>query len=162
MRLEPVVGALPAGFDQLRAESGAEGHRFLDRLASDWTSGVMRFERPGEMLLVAYSDDALVGVGGITVDPEIFGALRMRRFYIRSAFRRTGIGRAIAETLLESALRKVDIITLNAAPASFRFWESSASYPTNRPATVTFCASGVISLAHDNMLLSRQASSGFC
>ena len=93
MRLEPVVEALPAGFDQLQAESGAEGHNFLDRLASDWTSGVMRFDRPGEMLLAAYSDDMLVGVGGITVDPEMPEALRMRRFYIRSAFRRAGIGR---------------------------------------------------------------------
>jgi GNAT superfamily N-acetyltransferase len=130
VRLEPVVEALPAEFDQLRAESGAEGRRFLDRLANDWASGVMRFDRPGEMLLAAYSDDdMLVGVGGITVDPEIAGALRMRRFYIRSAFRRTGIGRAIAETLLESALRKVDTITLNAATASFRFWESLGFVP---------------------------------
>jgi GNAT superfamily N-acetyltransferase len=130
VRLEPVVAALPAGFDQLRAESGAEGHRFLDRLANDWTSGVMRFDRPGEMLLAAYSDDnMLVGVGGITLDPEISGALRMRRFFIRSAFRRNGIGRAIAQTLLESAIRKVDIITLNAAPASFRFWKSLGFVP---------------------------------
>jgi GNAT superfamily N-acetyltransferase len=130
VRLELVVEALPAEFDPLRAESGAEGHRFLDRLANDWTSGVMRFGRPGEMLLAAFSDDdMLLGVGGITADPEIPEALRMRRFYIRSAFRRTGIGRAIAQTLLESALRKVDIITLNAAPASFRFWESLGFVP---------------------------------
>ncbi len=96
MRLEPVVEALPAAFNQLRAESGAEGHRFLDRLANDWASDVMRFDRPGEMLLAAYSDDdMLVGVGGITIDPEIPEVLRMRRFYIRAAFRRTGIGRAI-------------------------------------------------------------------
>lgn len=130
VRLEPVVEALPAGFDQLRAEAGAEGHRFLDRLANDWASGVIRFDRLGERLLAAYSDDdMLVGVGGITVDPEIPEALRMRRFYTCSAFRRTGIGRAIAETLLESALNRVDTITVNAAPASFRFWESLGFVP---------------------------------
>jgi GNAT superfamily N-acetyltransferase len=90
----------------------------------------MRFDRPGEMLLAAYSHNhMLVGVGGITVDPEITEALRMRRFYIRSASRRTGIGRAIAKTLLKSALNKVDVITLNAAPASFRFWESLGFVP---------------------------------
>jgi GNAT superfamily N-acetyltransferase len=133
VRLEPVVAALPAEFDRLRAESSAEGHRFLDRLANDWASGVLRFDRPGEILLAAYSDDdMLVGVGGITVDLEIPKALRMRRFYIRSAFRRTGIGRAIAETLLVGALRKVDTITLNAAPASFRFWESLGFVPDQR------------------------------
>jgi GNAT superfamily N-acetyltransferase len=130
VRLEPIIEALPVDFDQLRAESSAEGHHFLGRLANDWVSGVIRFDRPGEMLLAAYSDeDMLVGVGGITVDPEISGALRMRRFYVRSAFRRTGIGRAIAQTLLESAIRKVDIVTLNAAPASFQFWESVGFVP---------------------------------
>ena len=87
VRLEPVVEALPAEFDQLRAESSAEGHRFLDRLANDWASGVMRFDRPGEMLLAAYSDDdMLVGVGGITVDPEVPEALRMRRFISAQPF----------------------------------------------------------------------------
>ena len=70
MRLEQVVEALPAEFDQLRAESSAEGHRFLDRLANDWTSGVMRFERPGEMLLAAYSDDMLAVSAGSPSIPK--------------------------------------------------------------------------------------------
>jgi GNAT superfamily N-acetyltransferase len=103
----------------------------------------MRFDQPGEMLLAAYSDDdMLVGVGGITVDAEIPEALRMRRFYIRAAFRRSGLGRAIAQTLLQNALRKVDIVTLNAAPVSFRSGSLLASYPTNRRAIATFCVSG--------------------
>ncbi len=125
MHLEPVVGVLPAEFGQLLDEARAEGHQFLDRLANDWASGAMRFDRPGEVLLAAYSDDdVLAGVGGLTVDPVIAEALRMRRFYVRVAFRRAGIGRAIAETLLENALKTVDIVMLNAAPDSYRFWES--------------------------------------
>ena len=133
MRLEGVVNTLPSEFDQLRAESAAEGHRLLDRLANDWASGASRFDRPGEMLLAAYSDnDMLVGIGGITIDPEIPEALRMRRFYVRSAFRRAGIGRAIAETLLDSALRKAGVVTLNAGPSSYRFWEVLGFVPDDQ------------------------------
>ena len=67
------------------------------RLASDWASGAMRFDRPGEALLAAYSEGVLAAIGGITIDPIVPDALRMRRFYVRPAFRRTGIGGEIAQ-----------------------------------------------------------------
>ena len=73
----------------------------LDQLANDWTPSLVHFDRSGEMLLAAYlADDLLVGIGGITVDPEHPEALWMRRFYICAIFRRRGIGHVIAETLL--------------------------------------------------------------
>jgi len=93
VRLQPVVDELPADFDTVRAEARAEGYRFLDRLASDWASGAMRFDRPGEALLAAYSESVLAAIGGITIDTVHSDALRMRRFYVRSAFRRAGIRR---------------------------------------------------------------------
>jgi GNAT superfamily N-acetyltransferase len=75
----------------------------------------MRFDRPGEALLTAYSAGVLAAIGGITIDPIVPDALRMRRFYVRPAFRRTGIGREIALALLEGALQRVRVVTLNAA-----------------------------------------------
>jgi hypothetical protein len=93
VRFHRVVDELPA--------ARAEGHNFLDRLANDWASGAIRFDRYGEALLAAYSDDILASIGGITVDRVAPDALRMRRFYVRSAFRRAGIGREIAHALLE-------------------------------------------------------------
>jgi GNAT superfamily N-acetyltransferase len=59
----------------------------------------MRFDQPGEALVAAYSDEALAAIGGITIDPVVPNMLRMRRFYVRPAFRRTGIGREIAQAL---------------------------------------------------------------
>lgn len=132
MRIQPVVEELPAEFDQLRAEARAERHYFLDRLASDWAAGAMPFSRPGEKLLAAYSDDVLAGVGGITRDPVIAEALRMRRFYVRANFRRTSIGRTFAHMLLEQAFRTVEIVVVNAAPDSVRFWESLGFLPDAR------------------------------
>jgi hypothetical protein len=46
----------------------------------------MRFDRPGEGLLTAYSAGVLAAIGGITIDPIVPDALRMRRFYVRPGF----------------------------------------------------------------------------
>jgi GNAT superfamily N-acetyltransferase len=131
VRLEAVVGKFPADFETMQAEARAEGYRFLDRLGSDWGSGAMRFDRPGEALLAAYSEGVLAAIGGITIDPIVPDALRMRRFYVRPAFRRTGIGGEIAQALLKSA-RSIRVVTLNAAIESARFWESLGFVPQAR------------------------------
>ena len=130
-RFQRVIDELPADFDTIRAEA-AEGYRFLDRLAKDWASGAMRFDRPGEGLLTAYSAGVRAAIGGITIDPIVPDALRMRRFYVRPAFRRTGIGREIALALLEDALQRVRVVTLNAAIESVPFWEALRFVPQAR------------------------------
>ena len=124
MHIEPIVGELPAEFDFLRDEARAEDHYFLDRLADDWASGSMRFSQPGEAFMAAYSGEVLAGVGGLTVDPAVPDALRMRRFYVRQSFRRLGIARSIARMLLARAFKTTTVVVLNAAPDSVQFWES--------------------------------------
>jgi hypothetical protein len=62
VRLEPVVDKLPADFEIVRREARAEGYAFLDRLADDWASGMIRFDRPGEALLAAYSGGVLAAI----------------------------------------------------------------------------------------------------
>lgn len=122
--LQQIVGELPAGLTELRAEASAEGYRFLERLASDWDAGALRFAKPGEVLLAAYSDGTLVGIGGLTADPVLPRTLRMRRFYIRSPLRRSGIGRGLAMALIERAARTECPITVNATGGSEPFWQS--------------------------------------
>jgi GNAT superfamily N-acetyltransferase len=131
-RFQRVIDELPADFKAMRREARAEGHQFLDRLASDWVSGAMRFDRPGEALLAAYSEGVLAAIGGITIDPIVPEALRMRRFYVRPAFRRGGIGRELALALLEGALQWVRLVTLNAAVESVPFWEALGFAPEAR------------------------------
>jgi len=84
----------------------------------------MRFDGPGELLLASYVDGALAGIGGLTLETLLPNALRMRRFYVRPSYRRTGVGRRLASALLEHAAPVAEVVTLNAQPASFRFWES--------------------------------------
>ena len=122
--LHLVSESLPAGFDALRAEARAEGYLFVERLAADWQARRMRFDREGEALLAAHITGVLVGIGGLTIEPVLLGALRMRRFYVRPPFRRAGIGRKLATALLERARSTTWIVTVNAGPTSFSFWDS--------------------------------------
>ena len=130
--LKPVTRSLPCGFVAMQAEARAERYRFLDRLAAEWDAGTARFTCAGEMLLAAYFDDELAGIGGLTLDPVIPHALRMRRFYIRAAFRRGGIGRALATALLEEPRRTGRLVAVNAAAGSEPFWESLGFIPDRR------------------------------
>jgi GNAT superfamily N-acetyltransferase len=124
MWLERVLAEMPAGLAVLRAEARAEGYRHIDRLADEWVAGTMRFDRDGEALIAASLDRQLAGIGGITIDPSRPGRLRMRRFYVRSSFRRAGIGRAIAAKLLAHAHAFGRPVTVNAAAGSEPFWSS--------------------------------------
>ena len=130
--LQPVIDELPAGFDALRAEAHAEGYRFVERLATDWMSGTIRFDRKGEALLAARVNGVLAGIGGLTIDPVVPQAMRMRRFYVRQAYRRGGIGSKLATALLERARGASRLVTVNAAPASTAFWESLGFVPDAR------------------------------
>jgi GNAT superfamily N-acetyltransferase len=149
-RLERVVKELPASFEVLRAEARAEGYRHIDRLAIEWRTGVMRFDREGEALLAALLDADLAGVGGLTIDPTHPSALRMRRFYVRKSFRRNGIGRAIAENLLAPAHASGLLVTVNAGGGSEPFWESLGFVSDPRNGHTHVCAIGLSSATPDD------------
>jgi GNAT superfamily N-acetyltransferase len=131
-KLQRVMEELPTGFDVLRAEARAEGYLFVERLATDWMSGTTRFDRAGEALLAARVNGVLAGIGGLTIEPVVLDALRMRRFYVRLAYRRNGIGHKLATALLERARSASGLVTVNAAPASTAFWESLGFAPDAR------------------------------
>jgi GNAT superfamily N-acetyltransferase len=84
----------------------------------------MRFNRPGEMLFVTYANGVLAGIGGMTCDPAVPGALRMRRFYVAKDFRRRGIARQLVLSLLDLKGVAGRPIVVNAAAGSEAFWES--------------------------------------
>src|SRR5690606_38725470 len=117
--------ALPRGFELLRHAADGEAYDMLAVLAHEWADGTNRFDRPGEALVAAYSNGILVGVGAMSNDPAVPGALRMRRFYVAQAYRRRGVGRALADALLERPEVHCRTITLNAPQAeAARFSEA--------------------------------------
>src|SRR5271165_4622363 len=102
-KLQRVIEELPAGFDALRAEARAEGYLFVERLATDWLLGPARFDRAGEALLAARVNGVLAGIGGLPTERVGPGALRRWRFSVGVTYRRRGIGRKLATTMLERA-----------------------------------------------------------
>ena len=65
------------------------------------------YAAPSGQLLLAYVDGALAGCGGLRPLPDVdhANACEMKRLYVRPAFRRFGLGRALAEALLDEARR---------------------------------------------------------
>ena len=62
---------------------------------------------PSGALLLAYVDGALAGCGAFRplADVDYANACEMKRLYVRPAFRRLGLGRTIAEALVDEARR---------------------------------------------------------
>ena len=62
---------------------------------------------PAGQLLLAYVDGALAACGGLRPLPDVdyANACEMKRLFVRPAFRRFGLGRALAEALMDEARR---------------------------------------------------------
>ena len=65
------------------------------------------YAAPGGALLLAYVDGEVAGCGGFRPLPECdyANACEMKRLYVRRAFRRFGLGRLLAEALIDAARR---------------------------------------------------------
>lgn len=65
-----------------------------------------RYEQPGAVFLLAWVDGAVAGCGGLLALPPdcATNAVEMKRLYVRPAFRRFGLGRALAQALMGQAV----------------------------------------------------------
>ncbi|SUB55816.1 Predicted acetyltransferase [Brucella anthropi] len=130
---------LPDHFDQLLVDAAAEGFDTMSVLQEQWRNGSNRFERPGEILALATIDDEIAGIGGITQDFVDSSWLRMRRFYVRPAYRRRGVGREIAHYVLKHADTFNRQIALYAdGPDAEAFWPTLGFRPIERENTTHF------------------------
>ena len=109
-----------AVLQKLRAESLQEGFRFMDRLCEEWASGANRFDAPGEALFLAIDDGQVVGVCGLNRDPYGHDVRigRVRRLYVLPSHRRSGVGRALLETVIAHARNYFDLLRVRTEAAS--------------------------------------------
>lgn len=116
-------------------EAAAEGVRNVGTLAAQWASGEQRFDEPGA-LFAALVEGELAGVGGVSVETGLAEpAMRMRRLYVRPAFRRTGLATRLAGAMMQQGFQAAPLLTLNAAasPAAPPFWEAMGFAPVDWP-----------------------------
>lgn len=129
--------ALPiAGIEELRAEARAEGYNFIEALVEDWASGVNRFDGPGEMLCGHLDQDRLAAVGGLNRDPfaDCDAVGRIRRVYVRTAWRNRGIGTALVSELVDEARGHFHCVSLRAENSdAARLYERIGFVPIDNP-----------------------------
>ena len=126
------VTSLPEGLGGLELESLATGFGMVKRLRLAWENGTHRFDGEGEILLGAFADDRLIGVGGLSLDPYLDDPRvgRLRHIYVLKDRRRSGVGRRLVERLVAHArlaFRRVRLSTVHAGV----FYESLGFAPTS-------------------------------
>ena len=125
---------LPApGLTQLRTEARNEGYNFIETLVRQWSAGENRFDAPGEVLCGCTDEGLLVAVGGLTRDPFTTASDvgRIRRVYVRPAWRNRGFGRALVASLIEQARKNFSYVRLRAENTNAaRLYESIGFLPS--------------------------------
>jgi GNAT superfamily N-acetyltransferase len=123
------------GFDALCVECDQQGHRMLARFAESWRDGSNRFDRTGERIVGAYLGGRLVGLCGRNRDPydSFARAGRVRHLYVGVAHRRTGVGRALLDSIIEDAVEWFDYLNTNCPPEAAAFYERLGFVPVSAP-----------------------------
>lgn len=113
--------------DRLVEESVRETYALVLRLVTDWQTGVNRFDRPGELLLVARQAEGIAGVCGLNIDPYADDPQvgRVRHLYVSADRRRKGIGRALVGRVVSEARKSFKTLTLRTnSPDAAAFYEA--------------------------------------
>ncbi|MEZ5553805.1 MAG: GNAT family N-acetyltransferase [Pseudomonadales bacterium] len=102
----------------------AEGHNNIQTLVAEFRSGKNRFLKEGEVLLGAFVDDELVGIGGLNVDPYETEDIvaRVRRLYVLPDFRRRGIATRLMRQIERKAaqhFRRIQLYTNSGSASQF-------------------------------------------
>jgi predicted GNAT family acetyltransferase len=113
------------GLQELRRESLEEGFHFIERLWEEWENGKNRFDAPGERLLGYIENASLIAVGGVNQDPSgRIGIGRIRRVYVRPAWRSQGVAQMLVEALVETARTNFSSLELRTDnPTAARLYE---------------------------------------
>ena len=113
-----------------------EGHGMIRRLVDDWASGANRFDRPGEVLLGAWLNGRLVGVGGLNRDPYADDDLtgRVRHVFVLPDARRAGVGAALLREIVARAPQAFRVLRLRTVtPDAAAFYAALGFTETSEP-----------------------------
>ncbi len=103
-----------AGLDQILTESKKYGYGMIERLITEWESGMTDFSDENEAYFAYEEHGEILGVGGINEEPYLrikeYG--RMRHLYVLKQWRRKGIGKGIVNATIEFAKDHYNLMTL--------------------------------------------------
>jgi len=119
-------------FTEILAESKMAGFRAIERLVTDWETGINRFDRPGEALFIARQSNRIFGVCGLNRDPYTDSSQigRVRRLYVMQDSRRQGIGQILVNRVIEVAKLSFDRLHVRTTnPIAAQFYQSLGFMP---------------------------------
>ncbi|MBW4464542.1 MAG: GNAT family N-acetyltransferase [Pegethrix bostrychoides GSE-TBD4-15B] len=92
--IAPISEFESESINHLAEESLSQGFRFVERLVREYRSGLNCFDQPGELLITASVQGAIVGIGGLNQDPYFNHPKvgRLRHLYVESGWRKRGVG----------------------------------------------------------------------
>jgi GNAT superfamily N-acetyltransferase len=125
---------LPLDFTVLRADAEAEGFMFLSRLSERWRTGGYDADTEASLHGV-FDGETLAAIGAQTYDEYDPAPThrRLRHVYVRPTHRRAGLGRALAQDLIQSAFALAPRLHLRATyDLSRAFWEAMGFIRVNR------------------------------
>ena len=96
----------------------------LDRLVERFRAGTNRFDLAGEALFGVERSGALVGIGGLNIDPYFEDPTvgRVRHLYVHPDVRATGVGRKLMqaiETHAKGSFLRLQLFTPEKAAGEF-------------------------------------------
>jgi GNAT superfamily N-acetyltransferase len=119
----------------LLSESREEGFRFLDRLVDDFQQGTNTFNGTEEALFaVVNSESVTLAIGGVNIDPFLDDPSigRVRRFYVYSKHRRSGLGKLLLDRIKIHATGHFKYLVLNSSEQAERFYDSCGFIKTEQ------------------------------
>jgi GNAT superfamily N-acetyltransferase len=126
---------------EILLQSESEGYGMVKRLVDDFSSGVNRFDKPGEALFVFLSGNMVQAVGGLNreEDSRLGNAGRIRRLYVMPEMRRRGIARSIVDEISTVAVGNFQVLVVNVGPADAHgFYEHLGFQKVDHPGITHF------------------------
>lgn len=114
--IKQINNLLDIELDDLVTESKQEGFRFVERLINDYKNDSNTFSDAGEGLFGIFGEEGtLIAIGGLNQDPfsneQEIG--RLRRFYVRKAYRRHGVGSLLVRRIMDEANKHYKFLVLH-------------------------------------------------
>jgi GNAT superfamily N-acetyltransferase len=109
----------------IRDEAEKEGCNIINRLITDYDSGKNKFDKEEEKLIGFITDEMIVTLCGLNIEPTNIQYGRIRRLYVLPAYRNQGIGTEPVNHLITYAKHYFEGVVVNIGdlPISY-FYES--------------------------------------
>lgn len=106
--------SLDDDFDELLNASIDEGFQFLKKFKDSWESGENRFDKLGELHVVAALGSNPVGICGLNIDPYLDDPSvgRVRHLYVHPEYRGLNIGSILLNEIIDEAKENFKILRL--------------------------------------------------